>query len=325
LRGVPNLNVLVPGAAGPAGINVIKSLKMAKLQGKIIATNTSYLSAGFFLADAYEIMPKISESEYFDKLLRVVRKHSVNVLMPSSSFDIFPYSENKEELLRNGAFPVVSSRKTLEICRDKVRTNEILAGHGELGNILPFTSTSSNKIQSFPVAAKSRYEKGGDEFFVINDEADLRYVESKFDHLIFQELLPGTEYTIDVLCDFDGVPLVAVPRIRIQLRGGVSSQGRVIHNTEMEDICKRIAKIVGILGPCCIQMKESPEGAPKLVEVNARMGGGTMFAALAGVNIPDLIVQMVGGKKVSVPTFKEITVIRYFEEIIVEEELLNSE
>jgi len=40
--------VLIPGAAAPAGINAIKSLRMGSYKGKIVATDSSYLSAGFF-------------------------------------------------------------------------------------------------------------------------------------------------------------------------------------------------------------------------------------------------------------------------------------
>ncbi len=59
--------VLVPGASAPAGINTIKSLKMADFVGKI------------------------------------VKLHQVQVLMPSSGFDIYPYSENYKELAEMGA------------------------------------------------------------------------------------------------------------------------------------------------------------------------------------------------------------------------------
>jgi carbamoyl-phosphate synthase large subunit len=46
------------------------------------------------------------------------------------------------------------------------------------------------------------------------------------------------------------------------------------------------------------------------------MGGGTIFSALAGANIPAMIVAMVEGKKVTPPKISEITVLRYFEEIV---------
>lgn len=48
------------------------------------------------------------------------------------------------------------------------------------------------------------------------------------------------------------------------------------------------------------------------------MGGGTIFAALAGANFPALILDMVNEKEIVKPSFSEITIIRYFEEIVID-------
>jgi carbamoyl-phosphate synthase large subunit len=77
-----------------------------------------------------------------------------------------------------------------------------------------------------------------------------------------------------------------------------------------------IAKHVGIRGPCCIQMKESAEGILKIIEINPRFGGGTIFTTLAGANFPAMIIDMINGKDIVKPTVSEITIIRYFEEIV---------
>ena len=68
-------------------------------------------------------------------------------------------------------------------------------------------------------------------------------------------------------------------------------------------------------------MKETEDSEPQLVEVNARLGGGTIFTTLAGANIPALILDLVEGKEISVPQISEVTVIRYFEEIVVHDPL----
>jgi carbamoyl-phosphate synthase large subunit len=67
-------------------------------------------------------------------------------------------------------------------------------------------------------------------------------------------------------------------------------------------------------------MKESSEGELKLIEINPRMGGGTIFSTLAGVNFPALILEMIEHKEITIPKISEITVIRYFEEIVIKNE-----
>ena len=306
-------SVLVPGASAPAGINTIKSLKMAKFSGTIVATDSDPLSPGFRMTPDHAVMPlAVREEEFVGKLCEVVQEKKVDVLMPSSGHDIYPYSKYRGRLDELGAVPVVSDPENLETCRDKLKTFNFLADKFAL----PFTTTDPKKVREFPMIAKPRFGKGSRDVIKIEDEATLRYVDGKFKEMIFQEFLPGLEYTVDVLSDLDTKPLLAVPRIRLQTKEGISTKGKVVHHPALQEECKKIAEAVGIRGPCCIQMKESREKELKLVEINPRMGGGTIFSALAGANLPAMIVDMVRGNEIKIPDFSEITVVRYFEEIV---------
>jgi len=313
LKGALNSTILVPSASAPAGINTIKSLKMVNYPVRIVASDSNPFSAGFFMSDAYEVLPEIDSKLYITRLLEIVTKHKINVLMPSSGYDIYQYSANKEKLLKLGALPVVSDIKTMKICRDKIQTFNYLSKKFEL----PFTTLDYKKVKGFPLIAKPRYGKGSKGIVKINNENELTYVRFNSENLIFQEYLPGTEYTIDVLSDMECEPILAVPRIRVETRAGISTVGTIVKNENISETCKSIAKYLKIRGPCCIQMKESNDGILKIVEVNPRMGGGTIFAALAGANFPAMILDMVNGKKLKIPKISEVTVVRYFEEIVV--------
>jgi carbamoyl-phosphate synthase large subunit len=306
--------ILVPGSSAPAGINTIKSLKMVKYPVRIVASDTNPISAGFFMSDAYEVLPEIDSKLYITRLFEIIAKYKIGVLMPSSGYDIYRYSENKEKLLKLGALPVVSDKQTMELCRDKMETFNYLSKKFDL----PFTTSDNKKVSKFPIIAKPRYGKGSKGITKIDNEDEFNYVQLKKDNIIFQEYLPGTEYTIDVLSDLEAEPIIAVPRVRLQTRAGISTVGRIVKNENISETCKSIAKYLKIRGPCCIQMKESKEGILKIVEVNPRMGGGTIFTALAGANFPAMILDMVNGKKLKIPKISEITIVRYFEEIVVE-------
>lgn len=311
---VSNSTILVPGASAPAAINTIKSLKMVKYPVRIVSSDTNPVSAGFYMSDVYELLPEIESKSYLSRLFEIITKHKISILMPSSGYDIYHYSKHKKKLLKLGALPVVSDEKTMEICRDKMQTYHYLSRKFDL----PITTLDSKKLEGFPLIAKPRYGKGSKGIAKIENPLDLRYIQSKQNELIFQEYLPGTEYTIDVLSDLNGEPIIAVPRIRVQTKAGISTVGKIIKDENISETCKSIAKYLKIKGPCCIQMKESDEGTLKLVEVNPRLGGGTIFTALAGANFPAMILDMVLGKRINIPKISEITVVRYFEEIVVE-------
>ena len=316
MKGSSTSTILVPSASAPAGINTIKSLKMVKYPVRIVASDSNPISAGFFMSDAHEVLPEIDSKLYVSRLFDIVEKHKIKILMPSSGYDIYPYSDNKEKLLKLGALPVVSDKKTMERCRDKMQTFNYLSKKFDL----PFTTLDYKKTSKFPLIAKPRYGKGSKGIVKINNENELKYVQINKvkDNLIFQEYLPGTEYTIDVLSDLECEPIIAVPRIRLETKAGISTMGKIVKDENISDTCKSIAKWLKIRGPCCIQMKESKEGILKIVEVNPRMGGGTFFTTLAGANFPAMILDMVNGKKLKIPKISEITIVRYFEEIVVE-------
>ena len=307
-------NVLVPGAGGPAGINTIKSLRLSLFKGNIVSTDSNSLSAGFFLSDFYYVIPPYDDKFFVEKLLKIIKEQNIKVLMPSSGFDIYGYSLNYDLIVEYGAIPIVSRRKVLEICRDKLLSYKFLS------NKFPFAFTCEyhEKIDTFPLIAKPRFGKGSNNIIKIENKLDLKYVLGKFKNMIFQEYLPGTEYTVDVLSDLTEKPIMAIPRIRIDTKAGISVKGKIKRDLMIENLCKKTAETLGIKGPCCIQLKESENGELKIIEINPRFGGGTIFTTLAGANFPAMLLEMVSNNNnLIIPEVSEITVLRYFEEIVI--------
>ncbi|MGE0242808.1 MAG: ATP-grasp domain-containing protein [Nitrososphaeraceae archaeon] len=306
-------NVLVPGAGGPAGINTIKSLRITPFKGKIVATDSNNLSAGFFLSDLYYIMPRFDDALFIDNLLKIIKEQNIEVLMPSSGFDIYGYSDNYDLIKEHGAIPIVSKRKVLEICRDKLLSYDFLSKKYPFA----FTTQFPEKIDTFPIIAKPRFGKGSNNIILIENKLELDYVKNKFENMVFQEYLPGTEFTVDVLSDLNEKPIMAIPRIRIDTKAGISVKGKIVRNPVIENLCKNTVETLGIKGPSCIQLKESKNRELKIIEINPRFGGGTIFTTLAGANFPAMLLELLSNNSLIVPEVSEITVLRYFEEIVI--------
>lgn len=313
-------NILIPGGGGFAAVNAIKSLRSSSIfNGKLITTDANPLSAGFYLADSYYVLPIITDKDYWNRALEVIKKENIEIIIPTSGFDIIPYSERKEELKQLGVTCFFSDLHTIELCNNKLdfyhwtSTNNFPT---------PFFTDKTSEILDFPVFAKPIFGKGSRDTFLIKNQEELNYIEEKFDKMIFSEYLPGKEYTIDVLSNMNGNAIVAIPRERLETKEGISFKGAVVNNKEIIEQSMELVNKIGIKGPCCIQMKEDVDGNYKLIEINARMGGGTIMATLAGVNIPELILKIDSGIEINTNdlVFDEITVLRYYEEIIVKNE-----
>ena len=186
---------------------------------------------------------------------------------------------------------------------------------------LPFTS-SNYKDLKFPMFAKPEYGSGSRGIKVCNKISDIKSLDKeesvhRSSNYLFQEYLPGQEYTVDVLCDLNSNPIIVVPRKRLQIKAGISSKGQVIKHKQIESLCKDLCTYLDLKGPVCIQLKEDSKGNPKFIEVNPRLGGGTYFSTLAEVNFLDLILKIKNNQEYTIPKLKEITVLRYYNEIVI--------
>lgn len=308
-------NVLIPGGGGAAGIGAIKSLRMCGFKNKIISTDANWLSAGLYLADKGYVLPFADHPSFFEQSMNIIQKEDIGIIFPTSGFDIVPYSKNKKKLENVGAISVVSDYEVLDACLNK----ELFYTKLQNDFDLPYTTTNPDDIDEFPCVIKPIFGKGSKDVFICKNKSELNKIISEYKNMIIQEYLPNQEYTIDVLSDLDGNSLFAIPRERIEVKAGISSKGKVILDENIQNECLMIAECLGIKGPSCMQMKCDATGVPKIMEVNPRMGGATIMATYAGANFPELILKMVHGEKISTPPLSSITMTRYYEEIILNE------
>ena len=168
----------------------------------------------------------------------------------------------------------------------------------------------------FPCVVKPVRGKGSRGIALCRTEEELACQLKNHQGLLIQEYLPGEEYSIDVLSDLQGNPLVAVPRVRLATREGISVKGRVFHDPYIQEVCMDLARFLNLKGPSCMQMRSAATGEPKFLEVNPRMGGGTIFATLAGINFAQLHLALAAGKTLDIPPFLDLTVLRYYEEVV---------
>ena len=310
-------NILLPGAGGFAAINIIKTLKSTNIfKGRIIVSDSNPLSSGFYLADRWYVLPKISESNYFEKLLEIVRVEEIDVILPTSGFDILPLSKNKEVLKNMGVTCFFSDYNTINLCNNKFDFYKTVKKGGFL---TPKFSINPSTINFFPIYAKPIFGKGSRDNFLIENKQHLNFIQNNYSEMLYSEYLPGKELTIDVLCDLNAKPIVAIPRERIETKAGISVKGKTILDEEISKFAFKIVKFLDIKGPSCIQIKQDKSGVYKLVEINPRLGGGTIMSINSGVNIPLIILKLlcnidIGKKELE---YKSITVLRYYQEIII--------
>lgn len=303
-------NVLVPGGGGASGIGTIKSLQKGNFKGKIVTTDSDSLAAGFKLADKGYVLPLVSSKNYWKEVQKVLRKEKIEFVFPSSGFETREYAKHKEELAKKGVTVFCSDSGAIETADDKWKFYEAVK------NNFPVPKTTKQYTQlAFPMIAKPIRGKGSKGVRLCHNKHDILSIADRRDY-IFQEYLPGKEYTVDVLSDFSGKALCAVPRKRLEIKAGISFKGEVVANKKLEKLAKQVCEYCNMVGQTFVQVREDKNGDLKIIEIEPRSGGGTFFTTLAGVNMSILLLRLAEGKKINIPKPKHIKVSRYYNEAV---------
>jgi carbamoyl-phosphate synthase large subunit len=305
--------VLVPGAGSAAGVGAIKALRMAGFRGQIVATDADPMAPGLELADVGAVLPRAAAPEFLPRALDLIRREGVRVILPTSSFDTPVYAAARAELANAGATLVACDPDAIESCLDRRRFVERFAGS------FPLPRTVAADVADtigFPCVARAARALGGRAASICGDAEALERRLAYGDDVIVQAYQPGVEYAVDVLGDLEGRPLVAVPRLRLAVHDGSSVRGHVVHDDEIEDLCLRLASALEVRGPVCMQLRRNAGGYLRVLEVQPRLGGASFFTTLAGVNLAALAVDLAAGRALPSLRFVEISVARYFEEVV---------
>ena len=296
------INILITESGGPAAIGLIKSIRSSKYDVTILATDMNKLSAGGKLADKSFTVSPAKNQKYLSEILDLVIKHKIDLLkidliIPTGEHDLAILSLNKEIFKKSGCSIFISDCYAIQTCQDKSRFYKFL--NSKEGIKLP--STLSGPFVKKPIKGSGS-----------------RDVEiSRCQNTLVQEYINGDEYTVDVFCDMNSNIISHVIRQRISIKSGISVVGRIVKNNKITEQVKNLVNALKLRGPSCIQFIVDKYSVPYLIECNPRLGGGTYMSTLAGVNCADIYFDLFNKKIVDKIEAKEITVTRYFEEIVV--------
>ena len=316
--------VLVTGAGGPAGVAVIRSL-LNRDGVDVFAGDMDGWASGLYLvpADRRRILSPGKAPAFVDELIALCAADEIDVLFSTVDVELPPLARRRGELTAALAAPGLD---TLETCLDKfalaVRCAPLLR--------TPITHlvgpASSAAEWDFPIIVKPRSGAGSRGVRLVHSRADLDALGDD-ESLIAQELLPGDEYSVDVIANAEGHVVAAVPRTRTRVDSGVSIAGLTVRDAELEATATAVAQAIGLTGVANVQLRRDTNGEPALLEVNPRFPGAMPLTIAAGVDMPSLALDLALGLDLPERVdFREIANVRFLEDLFVDPaEILHSE
>lgn len=258
------------------------------------------LSAACASADRAFAVPRCTDPGYADAILDIVRDNQVDLVVPTIDPELLPLAEVSDTFTRMGARLHVSSTDVINIVRDKRLTSEVLeaAGVPVPGSLGHEALLSDPEALGWPVFAKpsgGSASRGLQVFQTIGELPD-----SFEEPMVFQQFLRGPEYTINMFVDSEGHLQTVVPHLRIQIRAGEVEKGRTVRRDDFRQIAEGVHRALpNLRGVACFQVIDDPKLGPRVIEINARFGGGYPLADHAGAHFAQWLLEEVLGQTCS--------------------------
>ncbi len=315
----PSSAVLVTGAGGAAAVTLIRALTG---HTRVIAADMDPLAVGLYLVPAAQrvLLPRGDDPGFVAALLACAVEHGVDLVIPTVDVELRDVSAARDRFAAEGIRLLVESVDTLDVCLDKAALVQRCADYVRVPTTLVLDeSTTDEDLAALgtPYITKPRRGAGGRGFSVIAEPADLARVP-RDGTMIVQEYLPGTEYSIDVLCRPDGHVVAAVPRTRDKVDSGIAVAGRTVRDDGLEAFGRGVARAIGATGVINVQARQAVDGTAALLEVNARFPGTMTLTMLAGIDMPVLGTAAALGEALPDElSFRELAVVRHWADVAV--------
>ncbi|WP_428950064.1 ATP-grasp domain-containing protein [Streptomyces sp. cg35] len=312
--------VLVTGAGGPSGVCFLRALEGA---AECYAADIDPNGAGLYLVPrAYRLLlPPGDDPRFAEAVLVLCRRYAVDVLVPTVDAELVALSRAADAFTEAGVRVLVPSVAALETCLDKWRLAQACEGavrqpFTRLVGPTDDTGVGDDFAGGFPAIAKPRTGSGSRGVTTVEDPAGLARLPQDGSYLL-QEMLPGTEYSVDVLTDAAGRVVAAVPRARDKTDSGIVVAGRILHAPELSALAEDTVRTLGLRGILNVQVREDRDGKPALLEVNPRPPGGLSLTVAAGVDMPGWAVAgLLGAVLPDRVEHREAAVVRHWQDVV---------
>jgi carbamoyl-phosphate synthase large subunit len=257
--------VLVTGIGGNVGQGIIRNIRKTEYPILVVGSNIENFSAGNHLCDIFYRVPYACEEDYIPAIMDIIKREKIDLIIPSTDFEIFYLAENKNVLSTEVA---VSDAFTARIYLDKYLS---YLHHKQYD--IPFAKSclpSEYQGQYQECIAKPRKGRGSRGLFI--NPSDIKQFSD--DDYLIQKLFRGKEITTAFYVTKANKILGHITMER-QLVNGYTNDCRVVFDyyDKLNPILDLIVQHNNIHGSANLQSIVTNDGDIIPFEVNCRISG----------------------------------------------------
>lgn len=233
-------------------------------------------------SSAFRLVPAACGPAFSEALLAVAADEGATLVLPTVTEELPIVARMRQAFRARGMAVCVSDPPGIDIANDKLLTAEELARRGLA---VPRTcsgatpAAEATRALGLPLLSKPRVGRGGRGVLVHGSEADLARVESA--DVVWQEFLPGEEFDVNLFVDRGNVAPTVVVLRKTALKDGVVGNALAVERATQPEVAAlgiRAARALGLEGPINIDIRLRSDGAPAVLDVNARVGANVLAA-----------------------------------------------
>lgn len=262
---------------------------------KIYGADMSGTAPALAFCDVTRKVCSMHDLDYIPQLLEICEKDHINMLIPTIDTDLLVLSQNTENFEKIGTKVLISKSDKITVCRNKNFTADFFES---CGLKTPRTVNNYHLYNgSYPCFIKPKDGSSSINAFKVENESELKMYAEQIKDYIVQPFVEGTEYTVDIFCDYEGNPVYITPRIRLAVRAGEVLKTEIVMDEKIIAECRNLIARFHPCGPMTVQLiRQNRTGDDYYIEINPRFGGGAPLSMKAGARSAEAIFRMLSGE-----------------------------
>lgn len=264
---------------------------------KIYGADMLETAPALIYCDAVQKVCSMKDENYILELLKICEKEQIDMLIPTIDTDLLVLSQNVEKFEQIGTKVLVSKTDKIAVCRNKNLTADFFASCG-----LKAPKTVNNYQDykgTYPCFIKPKDGSSSINAFKVENESELEVYAGQIEDYIIQPFIEGTEYTVDIFCDYEGKAIFVIPRVRMAVRAGEVLKTKITMDERIIAECQKLLTAFRPCGPMTVQLiRQNETEDDYYIEINPRFGGGAPLSMKAGARSAEVILKLLSGEKV---------------------------
>ncbi len=285
-------NILITSAGRRVSLVKLfqETLKKFNDNGKVFTTDMNpEMSSACIISDGYLKVPRVTDKNYIQTLLYFSIKNNISIIVPTIDTELHILAEHKTLFEQNNIFVAISSKEICDTFYLKSSTEDYF---NKYNFRTPKMIENINNCE-YPIFAKMNNSSCSIGAMVVHSLETATEL-SENNNYIFQELIKGREFTVDLFIDKSGKAISIIPRERLEVRAGEVSKARAIKDLEIINAVRQMSEQLaknGAYGCITVQLFKNKNNENVFIEINPRFGGGYPLSYYAGSNFAEFLIK----------------------------------